>query len=129
VVSGVLESASNCANIGVIRDVGVFAGNQPPVPFAGFGAAFEHYTVYPVDLVATAGNDQVALAWDAATWADGYRIYRSPTKDGPFHRLGVTTGTSFVDRDLEGGATRYYMVVAYDDGPSVGYSPRVKVVP
>ena len=55
----------------------------------------------------------LGLAWDAATDATGYRLYR----DGAL--LATLTGTSYTDGDVEPGDSYRYSLIAYNaDGDS-----------
>ena len=75
----------------------------------------------PTNLVATAGNGQVALNWTGSSGATSYNIYRSTTSGNEGstpYKTGITT-TSFTDTGLTNGTTYYYQVTAVDsDGPS-----------
>jgi fibronectin type 3 domain-containing protein len=129
VVSGALETTDPTENIGPIQRVGVFAGNQPPSPFSGIAAQFDHYKVYPVELSGHGGDGQVQLEWFPVANADGYRVYRSATDGGPYTLVGTVGAPGFVDQGLTNGVPQYYVVTSYDEGPAVGYSAQVKVVP
>ncbi len=77
----------------------------------------------PTGLSATAGNTQVALAWNASTGAASYNLYRSTTPGGEGstpYRTGLTT-TAFTDTGLTNGITYYYQVTAVNAG---GQSPK-----
>jgi len=72
-------------------------------------------------LVATAGNAQVSLSWNASSGATSYNVLRSTTSGGPYSTIatGVTT-TSYTDTGLTNGTTYYYVVQALN---SAGTSP------
>lgn len=72
------------------------------------------------NLVPTAGNSQVTLAWDAVTDVIGYNVKRSTTAGGPYTTIASnTTGTSYVDNDVINCTTYYYVVTAVTaDGES-----------
>lgn len=58
----------------------------------------------------------IKLSWDKASYASGYRIYRSTSKDGDYKKIGEVSGsasTSFTDKKLSPGKTYYYKVRAY----------------
>ncbi|MEY3897885.1 MAG: hypothetical protein RLZZ214_3406, partial [Verrucomicrobiota bacterium] len=76
----------------------------------------------PTGLVATAGNTQVALNWDAVAGATGYTVKRSLTSGSGYAPLpgGTTVNTSFTDTGLTNGTAYYYKVCAtngFGDGP------------
>lgn len=82
----------------------------------------------PTGLVATGGNAQVALSWNAVADADlvGYRVFR----DGTLVRQQL--GTTFTDAGLTNGTTYSYTVEAYDTrgnrsaGVTATAAPRVE---
>ena len=65
----------------------------------------------PTGLSATAGNAQVALAWNASTGATSYNVKRSTTSGGETLLTNVATA-SFTDSGLTNGTTYYYVVSA-----------------
>ena len=75
----------------------------------------------PTGLVATPGNSQVALSWNAATGAATYNVKRSTTSGGPYSPIqtGVTT-TSFTDTTVSNGTTYYYVVSGVSSGGQEG---------
>jgi fibronectin type 3 domain-containing protein len=74
----------------------------------------------PTGVVATAGNAQVALKWNAASGAGSYRVKRATTSGGPYTVVGSPFTTSFGDTGLVNGTTYYYVVSAVN---SAGESP------
>ena len=55
----------------------------------------------------------IALSWDAAENADGYRIYRAADYAPMYEYLGDCDSTEFVDATAQAGYTYDYRVVAY----------------
>ena len=56
------------------------------------------------------------MSWDKASYASGYRVYRSSSKDGTYKRvaeLSGSTNTKFTDKNVSPGKTYYYKVRAY----------------
>ena len=43
----------------------------------------------------------IVIQWDAVRAAKSYLVYRSPTVNGVYERIGETAETSFTDRDIE----------------------------
>jgi len=81
----------------------------------------------PTGLVASAGNQQVALTWvaptsDGGSPITGYNVYRGTSVGGESATpIGTNvSGTSFTDTGLTNGTTYYYTVKAVN---SVGSSP------
>ena len=75
----------------------------------------------PTSLLATAGSQQVTLAWHPSMTATSYNLYRSTTSNGQ----GLTplvsgiTGTTYTNTGLTNGTTYYYKVAAVNaSGPS-----------
>jgi len=78
---------------------------------ASYGAA---PFVAPTNVVATAGDRQVAITWDASAGAGSYDVYRSET-DVFASSATVTTdalGTSYNDTSAVPGTLYYYWIVA-----------------
>ena len=69
---------------------------------------------------AASGNNAIQLSWSAATGATEYRVYRSTTSGGPYTQVGTATApaTSYLDTNLQGGVTYYYVVTNYDGSQS-----------
>ena len=51
----------------------------------------------PSNLVATAGNAQVALSWSGSAGATSYKVERSTTSGGPYTTIASPTTTSYTD--------------------------------
>jgi fibronectin type 3 domain-containing protein len=66
----------------------------------------------PTGLLATAGNAQVMLAWNASTGAASYNVKRSTTSGSGYQTVGSPATTSFTDPSLTNGTTYYYVVTA-----------------
>ena len=69
--------------------------------------------VAPAGLTATAGDGQVALAWNSAVGAVSYDIKRATTSGGPYTTITSVTGaTGHTDTGLANATTYYYVVSA-----------------
>lgn len=68
------------------------------------------------------GDGQVSLTWVRNTEPDlaGYRVYRGPAYEGPFHPLGTTAAIEFIDTGVANGETYFYAVSAYDAAGNEG---------
>ena len=70
----------------------------------------------PTNLVATAGNTQVALDWNDNTEPDlaGYNVYRGTTQGGPYGQINASlvTVSSYTDTGVTNGTTYYYVATA-----------------
>lgn len=87
-------------------------------------------------------ENSVVLSWDkvkgankssslnAGSIAEKYKIYRSDSKNGTYEYIGIVTGTTFEDRDVQPGGTYYYRVRAYKKTSGIKhngvYSSKVK---
>lgn len=91
----------------------------------------------PTNLVATAGDGQVGLGWDANLEVDlaGYNLYAdtsSPvsTAGAPVNGGTLITDTSYTDTGLTNGTTYYYVVTAVDfDDEESGASNEASATP
>lgn len=74
---------------------------------------------------------EVSLAWDPSTSsAVGYNVYRGTNSGGPYARLNSVPdpATAFIDTNVAGGATYYYVATALDSaGVESNYSKEVRV--
>jgi predicted phage tail protein/regulation of enolase protein 1 (concanavalin A-like superfamily) len=82
----------------------------------------------PTGLVATPGNRQVSLSWNAVTSATVYLVERALAANGPYEPIigGTHFGTSVADTNLTNGVTYHYRVSAYNGSsgsPSSGSVP------
>ena len=81
------------------------SGGNPP----GGGASTP---LVPTGLVATAGNAQVSLSWNASSGATSYDVKRSTTTGGPYTQISSPSSTSFTDTGLTNGTKYFYVVSA-----------------
>jgi hypothetical protein len=65
----------------------------------------------PAGLAAVAGNAQVALNWNAASTATGYKIKRSLTSGSGYANIATNASFTFTNTGLANG-TLYYFVVS-----------------
>jgi fibronectin type 3 domain-containing protein len=76
----------------------------------------------PMGLTATAGNQQVALIWNAVSGATSYTVKRSTTSgSGYTNVISGLTGTSYTNTGLTSGTTYYFVVSASNsagEGPN-----------
>jgi hypothetical protein len=69
----------------------------------------------PTGLAATAGDAQVALSWNACSFATSYNVKRATSSAGPYSTIGSTTAPAVTYTDstaLNDGTTYYYAVSA-----------------
>jgi len=83
----------------------------------------------PTDLVATAGDQSVALTWTASTGATSYLVKRSTASGGDYAAIASTTSASYDDTGLENGTTYYYVVSAENSGGTSADSAEVAATP
>src|ERR1039458_1621660 len=60
----------------------------------------------PTGVTATAGNQQVALTWNASSDATSYNVGRATTTGGPYTTISSPTTTSFADSTVTNGTDR-----------------------
>jgi len=84
----------------------------------------------PAGLTATAGDSQVALAWNASSGASSYNVKRATTSGGPYTTIatGVTT-VSYNDTTAVNGTTYYYVVTAVNSAGESGNSNEASATP
>jgi fibronectin type 3 domain-containing protein len=74
----------------------------------------------PTGLIATPGNTQVSLTWNASAGATLYHLKRSTTTGTGYAQISSSPVTSFTDTSLSNGTTYYYVVSALN---AAGESP------
>ena len=91
--------------------------SPPPAPSA------------PANLQAVAGDGQVALTWNAATFATSYNVKRSLTSGGGYVTNASPTTTNYTDPAATNGTTYYYRVSAMNSGGEGPDSLQVSALP
>ena len=101
-------------------DAGVIASATPAAP---------QPPPVPQNLVATPGNAQVALAWNASSGATSYNVKRSATSGGPYTVIANPTSTSYLDPTAVNGTTYVYVVSASNTAGESAESAQVSATP
>ncbi len=83
----------------------------------------------PTNLVASAGNAQVSLTWNASTGATSYNVKRATVSGGPYTTVASPTTTSYTDTGLTNGTTYYYVVTAVNGAGESGNSNQASATP
>jgi hypothetical protein len=88
----------------------------------------------PRNLIATPGNGQVILAWDASADDGGsaitnYIVYRSSTESGTYSPIASPTGLTYTDTGLTNGQTYYYKVSANNSAGEGILTERMVAIP
>ena len=83
----------------------------------------------PTGLTATAGNQQVALTWNASSGATSYNVGRATTTGGPYTTISSPTTTSYTDSNVTNGTTYYYVVSATNSAGTSANSSQVSATP
>ncbi|MBN2007417.1 MAG: Ig-like domain-containing protein [Anaerolineae bacterium] len=68
----------------------------------------------PLDLAATEGDGEVALAWTVVPGAASYNVYRSYVSGGGYELIGNAASATYVDTSVSNGTLYYYVVTALD---------------
>lgn len=80
-----------------------------------------YWSIVPLDpptgLTPVPGNRLISLTWDKVPGTIYYRVSRSTAIGGTYSWIGHTTETFFVDQNLKGGTTYYYVVSAQNTVP------------
>jgi fibronectin type 3 domain-containing protein len=84
----------------------------------------------PTNLLATAGNAQVSLTWNASSGASSYNVKRSTTSGGPYTTIATSvTSTSFTNTGLTNGTTYFFVVSAVNSAGESGNSNQASATP
>ncbi len=83
----------------------------------------------PTSLVATPGDAQIGLTWNAAAGATGYIVKRGTSNGGPYTSIATNTATSYIDVGLNNGTTYYYVVAATNNIGSSANSSQASATP
>lgn len=83
----------------------------------------------PTNLVATPGDGQVGLAWNASSGATDYRVKRSTTPGGPYTQIATPAATTYTDTAVTNGTTYYYVVSATNIAGESANSAQVIATP
>jgi Glycoside hydrolase family 44 len=83
----------------------------------------------PSGLAAVAGDQQVALTWNASSGATGYHVKRGTVSGGPYTQVGAPTGTVYGDTGLTDSTTYYYVVTATNSAGESGNSNEASATP
>jgi fibronectin type 3 domain-containing protein len=113
VVSAV-NSAGESANSTEVNATPVASVQPPPAP-AG--------------LLATAGNAQISLAWNASTGATSYNLKRATTNGGSYTTISSPMATSFMDTTVTNGTKYFYVVSAVNSAGESANSSQVNATP
>jgi fibronectin type 3 domain-containing protein len=83
----------------------------------------------PTGVVATAGNAQVTLSWNASVGATSYVVKRGTASGGPYTQVGTPTTTSFTDSGLTNGTKYFYVIEASNSAGLSANSAEVSATP
>jgi fibronectin type 3 domain-containing protein len=83
----------------------------------------------PTDVTATAGNNQVLIAWSAVPGATYYQVRRATNRRGPYVTAANVSRLSAVDNGVENGTTYHYVVHALNAGGRSAHSVRISATP
>src|SRR6202050_1744348 len=95
----------------------------------GGGGAATTVPAVPAGLVATAGNAQVSLLWNASTGASSYNVKRSNSNGGPYTTFSSPTTSSFTDTTVTNGTKYFYVVSAVNSAGESANSGQVSATP
>jgi fibronectin type 3 domain-containing protein len=83
----------------------------------------------PSNLMATAGNTQVALSWNASEGATSYEVKRGTVSGGPYTQVAAPTATNFTDTGLTNGTKYFYVVTAVNSAGASANSTEASAIP
>lgn len=93
---------------------------------------FAYTPAPPEGVQATAGMRRVTLLWkpSGASYVDGYRIYRSRSRNSGFEQLAEVEKVSYTDEQVEPGIVYYYRITALArEGNESNWSAEVQAAP
>jgi fibronectin type 3 domain-containing protein len=82
----------------------------------------------PAGVVATGGNTQVNLTWNASSGATGYYVKRSTTS-GAEAQIATPSTNSYTDSAVTNGTKYFYVIAAYNTYGQSGNSSEVSATP
>ncbi len=83
----------------------------------------------PTNLVATAGDAQVALSWSASANATSYFVKRSAVNGSSYVNIATNASTAFTNTGLANGALYYFVVSAWNGAGESTNSAQVSARP
>jgi fibronectin type 3 domain-containing protein len=83
----------------------------------------------PANLMAAAGNAQVALSWNASAGATSYHVKRATVSGGPYTQVAAPASSSFTDTGLTNGTKYFYVVSAVNSAGESANSSEVNATP
>ena len=85
----------------------------------------------PINIVATAGNAEVVVSWDAVASADSYTVYWNTAGNVTTSDSSISAGsnTQITHSGLTNGTTYYYRVLATNIGGSSNLSVETTAIP
>ncbi|MBV8878992.1 MAG: hypothetical protein JOZ69_20550, partial [Myxococcales bacterium] len=83
----------------------------------------------PENVSATAGNNQVLVAWGAVAGATHYQVKRATVKRGPYVTTANVSRVSHLDNGVENGKTYFYIVHALNAGGRSAHSVPTSATP
>ena len=86
----------------------------------------------PEVTVSSKKKNRVVVSWEKVKNADKYVVYRSSSKRGTLELVKETSSLKFTDKNVIGGQTYYYTVLAYNEKGSyldsaLSYIQKIKV--
>ena len=68
----------------------------------------------PTGVSASSEPEGLRVGWSTVDGAASYRVYQAVSADGPYSRIGSTTGLSYLDTSALEGGVYYYRVTSLD---------------
>ena len=103
------------------HDLGTWAVEQSAMLIRYFYNDLGEVLPSPTDIgITDASSNDIDLAWDSVTGADGYALYRSTSPDSDFSWIGSTSSSSYTDESLTADTSYYYRVYAYSEVAGLG---------
>ncbi|MGH3368701.1 MAG: fibronectin type III domain-containing protein, partial [Nocardioidaceae bacterium] len=119
---------ANTAYYYVVRTVSGTAVSPDSFPVSATTATGPGAPGTPTNLsaVAVAGTSN-DLSWTAVSGATGYRVFRSPTRGGPYTKIASTTTPGYSDTGVKPEKTYHYVVRSFSGSGTSGTSQELAV--
>ncbi len=80
-------------------------------------------------MVATGGNAQISLAWNASSGATSYHVKRATVSGGPYTQLAATATAAYTDSAVTNGTKYFYVISALNSAGESANSAEVSATP
>jgi pectin methylesterase-like acyl-CoA thioesterase len=133
--NGTNVSGANSSTLTISGATAADSGNYTVVVSNSVGSVVSTTAVVivapnpPTGLIATGGEAQVSLSWNASSGATSYNVKRATVNGGPYTTISNITTTGYTDSSVVNGTTYYYVVSALNAGGESANSAQASATP